>query len=59
MYACICQTERGFFEGVCTPNNATAKFCDPPLSAKEQEPHCQGSGPKRITSCATVGGALA
>jgi hypothetical protein len=30
MYACILETGRGFFEGVCTPGNATANFRDPP-----------------------------
>jgi hypothetical protein len=30
MYACISEIERGFFEGVCTPSNATAIFRDPP-----------------------------
>jgi hypothetical protein len=30
MYACILETTRGFFEGVCTPSNATANFRDPP-----------------------------
>src|SRR5215218_8560295 len=35
----------GFFEGVCTPSNATTNFCDPPLprNTKEPEPHYQGS----------------
>src|SRR5215217_5059377 len=30
MYACILETGRGFFEGVCAPCNATAHFRDPP-----------------------------
>ena len=30
MYACIPENGGGFFEGVCTPSNATAHFCDPP-----------------------------
>ena len=30
MYACNRETRRGFFEGVCTPSNATAIFRDPP-----------------------------
>jgi hypothetical protein len=61
MYACISEIERGFFEGACTPSNATANSYDPPpsLSAKGPEPHCQGSGPMRIMRRLTVGGALA
>jgi hypothetical protein len=30
MYACVHETGRGFFDGVCTPSNATAHFGDPP-----------------------------
>ena len=30
MYACIPEIGRGFFQGVCAPNNATAYFRDPP-----------------------------
>src|SRR5215211_6046580 len=30
MYACILEIGGGFFEGVCTPSNATANFRDPP-----------------------------
>jgi hypothetical protein len=29
MYACILEPKRGFFEGGCTPCNATAHFSDP------------------------------
>jgi len=51
MYACIPENGGGFFEGACTPSNATANFCDPPppRDTKEPEPHRQGSGPKWIT----------
>jgi hypothetical protein len=61
MYACIPDFGGGFFEGLCTPSNATAHSCDPspPRIAREPEPLCQGSGPKWITRRATVGGALA
>jgi hypothetical protein len=61
MYACIRETGRGFFARVCTPCNATAIFRDPPppRHTKEPESHWQGSGLKRITSRATVGGDLA
>jgi len=59
MYACIPEIGSGLFEGVCTPGNATIHSCDPPLSAKEPEPRPWDSGQKRITSRATVGGALA
>jgi hypothetical protein len=61
MYSCIPEFGRGFFEGVRAPSNATAKFRDPPPppNTKEPEPHCQGSGPKRITLRATVDGVLA
>jgi hypothetical protein len=61
MYACLHESWAGFFEGVCAPSNATANFHDPPppRNTKEPEPHWQGSGPKRITSRATVSGALA
>jgi hypothetical protein len=31
MYACIPENGGGFFEGACTPSNATAIFRDPPL----------------------------
>jgi len=34
MYACVLETRRGFFEGVCTLSNTTANFNDPP-----QPPH--------------------
>jgi hypothetical protein len=30
MYACVLETGRGFFEGVCAPGNATAYFSDHP-----------------------------
>ena len=30
MYACIPEMGLGFFEGACTPSNATANFRDPP-----------------------------
>jgi hypothetical protein len=30
MYACVLETGRGFFEGVCAPGNASAYFRDPP-----------------------------
>jgi hypothetical protein len=59
MHACIPETGRGFFEGACTPCNATANFRDPPRNTREPEPCQWGSGPKRITRRATVGGALA
>ena len=61
MYACFHETERGFFEGVCAPSNATTNFCDPPPppNTKEPEPWQWGSGPKWITSRANVGGDLA
>jgi hypothetical protein len=61
MYACIFEIGGGFFEGACTPSNATANSYDPPppRSAKEPEPHCQDSGSKRITSRASVNGDLA
>jgi hypothetical protein len=29
-YACSNGTRRGFFEAVCAPSNATARFRDPP-----------------------------
>ena len=60
MYACIHETGARFFEGVCTPSNATAHSYDPPppCNTKEPEPHWQGSGPKRITSRPTVSGDL-
>jgi hypothetical protein len=31
MYACILETGRGFFEGVCPPSTTTAHLSDPPL----------------------------
>jgi hypothetical protein len=30
MYAYIPETDSAFFEGLCTPSNATANFRDPP-----------------------------
>src|ERR687889_1817794 len=30
MYACSLETERGFFEGVCAPDNRPQVSCDPP-----------------------------
>jgi hypothetical protein len=30
MYACNPEIDGGFFEGVCTPSNATADLRDPP-----------------------------
>src|SRR5215204_46884 len=41
MYACVPENGCGFFEGVCTPSNATAHSCDPPppRNTKEPEPH--------------------
>jgi len=30
MYACVHETSVGFFEAVCPPSSATAKFHDPP-----------------------------
>ena len=39
MYACISQIAGGFFEGVCTPSNATANSYDPPTSQyKDRSP---------------------
>src|SRR5688500_11356394 len=36
MYACISEIGGGFSEGVCTPCNATANFCDPPHPATQK-----------------------
>jgi hypothetical protein len=60
MYACISDIEGGFFEGVCTPSNATAHSCDPPPppNTNTRVP-TTGLRPKRITSRATVDEALA
>ena len=46
MYAYIREAWRGFFEGVCTPSNATAHLDDPRPSrnAREPEPRQWGSG---------------
>jgi hypothetical protein len=30
MYACVLETGRGFFKGVCAQSNATANLRDPP-----------------------------
>jgi hypothetical protein len=51
MYACIPEIEGGFFEGVCTPSNATAIFRDPPppRHARGPEPRQWDSGSKWIT----------
>jgi hypothetical protein len=55
MYACICETRRGFFEEVRAPSSATANFRDPPppRNAIEPEPRQWDSGLKTITSCPT------
>jgi hypothetical protein len=36
MYACNHETWVGFFEGVCTPSNATVNFHDPPRPATQE-----------------------
>jgi len=36
MYACIPEIERGFFQGVCTPTNATANSYDPPHPQRKE-----------------------
>jgi hypothetical protein len=56
MYAYISENGGGSFDGVCAPSKATAHSYDPPptRNTKEPEPHCQGSGQKRITSRASV-----
>src|SRR5215218_10866534 len=59
MYACMLETERGFFQGACAPSNATAHSYDQPHNTKEPEPWQWGSGPKWIMRRLTVGGALA
>jgi hypothetical protein len=61
MYACIPEIGGGFFEVVHAFNDQARISSDlpPPLSAKEPEPHCQGSGPMWIMRRLTVGGALA
>ena len=61
MYSCVHESGLGFFEGVCAPSIATANSRDPPPppNTREPEPHCQGSGPKKITRRATVDGDLA
>src|SRR5215212_7707113 len=47
IYACNCETRRGFFEGVCASSNATANLHDPPPtprfanSAGQMSPHPQ------------------
>ena len=58
MYAYTPDIGRGFFEGVCTPSNATAHSCDPPppRNTKEPEPRYWDSGQKWIISCPTVRG---
>jgi hypothetical protein len=56
MYACIPESGGGFFEGVCTPSNATAHSYDPPRNAKEPEPRYWNSGPKRVMRRSTVRG---
>jgi hypothetical protein len=61
MYAYNLEIGGGFFQGVRAPGNANAHSYDPPppRNTKESEPWLWGSGPKRITSHATVGGDLA
>jgi hypothetical protein len=61
MYACIPENGGGFFEGVYPPSTTTACPRDPPPppNTKEPEPRQWDSGPKWITSGATVDGALA
>jgi hypothetical protein len=60
MYACIPEIGCGFFEGACTPSNATANSYGPPppRNAKGPVSHWRGSGPMWITSRSAVGGAL-
>jgi len=60
MYAGLPKICCGFFERVCLPSNATAHFRDPPPPRNTKTGALAGgSGPKRITSRATVDGALA
>jgi hypothetical protein len=49
MYACIRETRRGFFEGVCTLRDQARISSDPLPSpnANEPEPHYQDSGRRR------------
>jgi hypothetical protein len=59
MYACILEIKRGFFVGVHTQKcNRPFLRPAPTCNAMKPEPHCQGSGPKWITTYATVSGAL-
>jgi hypothetical protein len=41
MYACIRETERGFFEGVCPPSSATAHLRDPPPTPRFANRACE------------------
>ena len=61
MYAYTREAWRGFFEGVCTPSNATAHLDDPPPphNAREPEPRQWGSGSMRFTSHPSAYGPLA
>jgi hypothetical protein len=53
MYACIPEIERGFCEGVCTPNNATADFRNPPHPAL-----CTGTNFAPLSAAITHGNLL-
>ena len=47
MYAYIGEVGYKFFEGVCTPSNATAHFCDPPPPSSKRRlvlPYSKCSG---------------
>jgi hypothetical protein len=41
MYACILETGRGFFGGVCTPSNTTAYLRDPPPPPLDSRIDCE------------------
>ena len=48
MYACNCETGRGFFEEVCAPGNATTNFRDPPPPWKWT---CVNKGKRKGRGC--------
>jgi hypothetical protein len=60
MYACIHETGRGFFTGVCTFSNTTANFHDPPPSPDNsridsRQREAEVNGADRMPSARSVG----
>ena len=54
MYACVLENGLGFFEGMCTPSNATDHFCDPPPPRNARNRSPANEAPARRESRAAL-----